>query len=123
MSYTTFAYSDLRVQAVHQNDADSAALESAWARDEASPKVEGGSTAIWLHRPVFEVSFWVSNTGNVEGGEVRFRSLPFCLQGCSADRDRRSRNCTYTSPREQANPRVSFVDSQTSCSNRERARL
>ena len=123
MSYTTFVYSDLRVQAVHQNDADSAALEAAWARGEPSPNVEGGSTAIWLHRPAFEVSFSVSNTGKVKGGEVRFRSPLFCLQGYSADRDRRSRNCTYTSPREQANPRACFAGSRMSFSDQERARL
>ena len=73
LSYTTFAYSDLHVQTVQQADADSAALEAAWARGEASPNVEGGSTAIWLHRPAFEVSFSVGNTGKVKGGEVRFR--------------------------------------------------
>ncbi|PIL26464.1 hypothetical protein GSI_12222 [Ganoderma sinense ZZ0214-1] len=70
LSYTTFAYSGLGVQVVQQGDADSAALEAAWARGEASPNVEGRSTAIWLHRPVFEVSFNVTNTGNVKGGEI-----------------------------------------------------
>ena len=75
LSYTTFEYLDLSVQAVQQDDGDSAALEAAWASDEASPNVEGGSTAIWLHRPAFEVSFNVSNTGRVKGGEVRFLPL------------------------------------------------
>ncbi|PIL26463.1 hypothetical protein GSI_12221 [Ganoderma sinense ZZ0214-1] len=51
LSYTTFAYSDLSVQV-------------------PSPNVEGGSTAIWLHRPAFEVSFGVTNTGEVKGGEI-----------------------------------------------------
>ena len=76
LSYTTFSYSDLHVQTVQQTDADSAALEVTWAQGEASPNVEGGSTAIWLHRPVFEVSFSVKNTGKVKGGEVRFESPP-----------------------------------------------
>ena len=71
LSYTTFAYSGLSVRAVKQGDADSVALEAAWAKGETSPNVEGGSTAIWLHRPAFEVSFSVSNTGEVKGGEVR----------------------------------------------------
>ena len=62
------------MQAVHQADQDSTALEAAWARGEASPNVEGGSTAIWLHRPAFEVSFTVSNAGKVKGGEVCFYS-------------------------------------------------
>ena len=70
LSYTTFAYSDLSVRAIHENNGDSAVLEAAWARGEASPNVEGGSIAIWLHRPAFEVSFSVSNTGKVKGGEV-----------------------------------------------------
>ena len=70
LSYTTFAYLGLSVRAVEQSDADSVALEAAWARGEASPNVEGGSIAIWLHRPAFEVSFSVSNTGKVKGGEV-----------------------------------------------------
>ena len=74
LSYTTFAYSNLHVQTVHQTDGDSSVLEAAWARGEASPNIEGGSTAIWLHRPVFEVSFSVRNTGKVKGGEVRFIS-------------------------------------------------
>ena len=79
---STFAYSDLSMQTVHQNDPDSAALEAAWARGEASPNVEGGSTAIWLHRPAFEVSFTVNNTGKVKGGEVRclpLLSLDVCV--------------------------------------------
>ncbi|KAM5539610.1 hypothetical protein V8D89_006719 [Ganoderma adspersum] len=70
LSYATFGYSDLSVETVQQDDTDSAALEAAWASGEASPNVDGGSTAIWLHRPAFEVSFNVSNTGNVTGGEI-----------------------------------------------------
>ena len=75
LSYASFSYSDLKVSAVHHADHTFAALEAAWAKGEASPNVEGGSTAIWLHRPAFEVSFTVTNTGAVKGGEVRF--LPF----------------------------------------------
>nr|QDK64609.1 beta-glucosidase 7 [Ganoderma lucidum] len=67
LSYTIFI---MRICAVHQADQDSTALEAAWARGEASPNVEGGSTAIWLHRPAFEVSFTVSNAGKVKGGEL-----------------------------------------------------
>ena len=54
----------------HYNDTDSAALEVARAKGKASPNVEGGSTAIWLRRPAFEVLFSVRNTGKVKGGEV-----------------------------------------------------
>ncbi|EJF60355.1 hypothetical protein DICSQDRAFT_201362 [Dichomitus squalens LYAD-421 SS1] len=70
LSYTTFAYSDLAVWPVRQNDRTSAGLEAAWAAGKASPNVEGGSTALWLHRPAFEVSFTVQNTGKVKGGEI-----------------------------------------------------
>ncbi|RPD58564.1 glycoside hydrolase [Lentinus tigrinus ALCF2SS1-6] len=70
LSYTNFSYSDLTIRAVHHTDHTSAALEAAWADGEASPNVEGGSTAIWLHRPAFEVSFTVANTGKVKGGEI-----------------------------------------------------
>ncbi|KAM5539627.1 hypothetical protein V8D89_006736 [Ganoderma adspersum] len=62
LSYTEFAYSGLSVQA-----------------GEASPNVEGGSTAIWLHRPAFEVSFNVSNSGEVKGGEIPQLYLHFPL--------------------------------------------
>ncbi|KAI1787106.1 glycoside hydrolase superfamily [Ganoderma leucocontextum] len=70
LSYTDFAYSGLRVQQVQQHDQDSVTEEKAWAGGEASPNVEGGSTALWLHRPAFEVSFEVRNIGKVHGGEI-----------------------------------------------------
>ena len=72
LSYTSFAYSGLRIWPVQQWDGNSVELEQAWARGEPSPNVEGGSTALWLHRPAFEVTFKVRNTGKVQGGEVRF---------------------------------------------------
>ena len=68
MSYTTFAYSNLRVSIVSQFDSDSRKLEEAWSRGVASPNVVGGVTAIWLHRPLVQVSFEVKNTGAVAGG-------------------------------------------------------
>ncbi|EMD32778.1 hypothetical protein CERSUDRAFT_126584 [Gelatoporia subvermispora B] len=46
------------------------ALEQAWAKGEATPNVEGASTAAWLHRPAFEVMFEVKNTGPVAGSEI-----------------------------------------------------
>lgn len=41
----------------------------------ATPIVEGSSTAIWLHRPIFEVTFEIQNTGKVAGSEVRLSVL------------------------------------------------
>ncbi|KAI0776599.1 glycoside hydrolase superfamily [Trametes elegans] len=70
LSYTTFSYSSLRVRAIPQADPTSAALEAAWAAGTPSPAVEGGSAALWLHRPAVEVSFAVENTGPVAGTEI-----------------------------------------------------
>ncbi|KAI1795339.1 glycoside hydrolase superfamily [Ganoderma leucocontextum] len=70
LSYTNFTYLGLTVQQVQETDQDSVTQEKAWAAGQASPKVEGGSTAFWLHRPAFEVSFQVRNTGKVNGGEI-----------------------------------------------------
>ena len=36
----------------------------------AAPAAAGGSTALWLHRPAFKVSFQVRNTGHVAGTEI-----------------------------------------------------
>ncbi|KAI0364024.1 glycoside hydrolase [Pilatotrama ljubarskyi] len=70
LSYTTFSYSNLRVKPVFHADRTAAALEAAWAAGKPSPAVEGGSTALWLHRPAFSVSFTVTNTGKVAGTEI-----------------------------------------------------
>ena len=91
MSYTTFDYSGLSIQAIEDGDdpAD-AALVLAWENGDATPIAEGSSRAFWyvhfdfndprslknismirLHRPAYEVSFDVENSGPVSGGEVR----------------------------------------------------
>ena len=75
LSYTNFSYSGLAVSKVHEADGTFKALEAAWAAGEPTPVGAGSSTALWLHRPAFEVSFEVKNTGGVTGGEVRL-SLP-----------------------------------------------
>ena len=81
LSYTNFSYSGLHISTVHQSDKTSADLEAAWAQGEPSPNVEGGSVALWLHRPAFEVSFEVENSGSVAGGEVR----PFFILNLTAN--------------------------------------
>ena len=88
LSYTTFAYSNVRVRALRHADRTSAQLEAAWAKGQPSPAVEGGSTALWLHRPAFEVSFKVKNTGSVKGGEVRSFPSQHCHTRCSRTRAR-----------------------------------
>ncbi|OBZ74882.1 putative beta-glucosidase L [Grifola frondosa] len=70
LSYTTFEYSSLAISTIPQSDSTSADLEAAWAAGKPSPNVEGASTALWLHRPAFQVQFVVQNTGKVAGGEI-----------------------------------------------------
>ncbi|KAE9403455.1 family 3 glycoside hydrolase [Gymnopus androsaceus JB14] len=70
MSYTMFAYSDLSIEAVNDTDNAQADLISNWEAGNASPSGLGSSTALWLHRPAFQVSFNVQNTGGVAGGEI-----------------------------------------------------
>ncbi|KAH9856097.1 glycoside hydrolase superfamily [Lenzites betulinus] len=70
LSYTTFSYASLHVSAISQADRTSTALEAAWAAGKPSPAVEGGTTALWLHRPAFEVTFTIHNTGPVDGTEI-----------------------------------------------------
>ena len=71
LSYTTFQYSDLSISAVQGGEDQDRQLEANWAAGWPSPKVVGASTALWLHRPAFSVSFTLENTGSVAGTEVR----------------------------------------------------
>jgi len=70
LSYTTFAYSNLRIAKLNSPDGTQADLEMAWAAGKASPIGEGSSTALWLHRPAYQVTFDVKNTGSRYGGEI-----------------------------------------------------
>ena len=92
MSYTTFNYSDLSIQAIEEDGDDPADVASvlAWKNGDATPIAEGSSRAFWyvlvdfddlellrnipmirLHRPAYVVSFYIENSGPVYGGEVR----------------------------------------------------
>ncbi|KAH9178871.1 glycoside hydrolase family 3 C-terminal domain-containing protein [Lactarius sanguifluus] len=72
LSYTTFEYSSLSISPVVGGQDQVGALEANWATGKAtsSPQVVGSSTALWLHRPAFSVSFTVKNTGTVSGTEI-----------------------------------------------------
>ncbi|KAH9048238.1 fibronectin type III-like domain-containing protein [Lactarius hengduanensis] len=70
LSYTTFEYSSLSITPVVGGQNLVGALEANWATGKASPQVVGSSTALWLHRPVFSVSFTEKNTGAVAGMEI-----------------------------------------------------
>ncbi|KAG6908117.1 hypothetical protein DXG01_006086 [Tephrocybe rancida] len=70
LSYTTFAYSNLKIAGVKNSDNTEANLISAWEAGKATPIAQGSSTALWLHRPVYSITFNVKNTGSVYGGEI-----------------------------------------------------
>lgn len=71
LSYTTFEYSNLKVSKIDSPDHVQSDLERAWAAGKASPHGQGSSTALYLHRPAFRVTFDVKNTGKLFGGDVR----------------------------------------------------
>ena len=55
MSYTTFNYSDLSIQAIEaEDDSADAALMLAWENGDATPIAEGSSRAFWyVHFNIF----------------------------------------------------------------------
>ncbi|KAF5376043.1 hypothetical protein D9615_007662 [Tricholomella constricta] len=70
LSYTQFTYSNLHISkaiAVHSNERE---LEENWTAGKSNPMGIGSSTALWLHRPAYKVTFDVKNTGPVAGGEI-----------------------------------------------------
>ncbi|KAH9016754.1 beta-glucosidase, partial [Lactarius hengduanensis] len=70
LSYTTFAYSDLSLTAVTGQPDQDGSEEANWAASKPYPQAVGSSTALWLHRPVLDVTFNVKNTGGVAGTEI-----------------------------------------------------
>ncbi len=73
LSYTEFQYSDLNITPVKDIDVQDQdeQLEANWLAAKPGPRGIGSSTALWLHRPAYTVSFLVQNTGQVTGTEVR----------------------------------------------------
>jgi hypothetical protein len=85
LSYTTFEFSDLSISAVEGGQDQDEQLEANWAAGKPGPQVVGASTALWLHRAAFSVSFTVRNTGSVVGTEVRYLLKPVFLGGQQID--------------------------------------
>jgi hypothetical protein len=80
LSYTTFEYSGLSINPVAGGKDQDGAPEANWAAGNPSPRVVGSSTALWLHRPAFSVSFTVVNTGAYAGTEIPQVYLHFPVQ-------------------------------------------
>lgn len=71
LSYTNFTYSGLSVSKVpSQATPAEEPLIQAWENGNATAIAEGSSRALWLHRPAYQASFTVQNTGHVFGGEI-----------------------------------------------------
>ncbi|KAK7034732.1 hypothetical protein VNI00_012139 [Paramarasmius palmivorus] len=69
LSYTEWEYSDLNIATV-DSPTDVDTREEAWARGKATPVEFGSSVAVWLHKPAFNVTFAVRNTGAQAGTEI-----------------------------------------------------
>ena len=75
LSYTKFGYSGLSITVVDGGQDHDTQLEANWLASKPGPHGIGVSTALWLHRPAYNISFTVQNKGNVAGTEVRILSL------------------------------------------------
>ena len=75
LSYTRFQYSGLSITPVEddpgEDQLEDGQLEANWLAAKPGPRGVGSSTALWLHRPAYTVSFTVQNAGQVAGTEVR----------------------------------------------------
>ncbi|KAG6830364.1 hypothetical protein H0H87_008310 [Tephrocybe sp. NHM501043] len=67
LSYTTFAYSNLKISTVQRPDSTESNLINAWEAGKASPIGQGSSTALW---PAYLVTFDIKNTGSRSGIEI-----------------------------------------------------
>ena len=120
LSYTQFQYSGLSIAPVEDDagqDQDGQ-LEANWLAAKPGPRGVGSSTALWLHRPAYTVSFTVHNAGQVAGTEVRiifFVPNQMIYYACGPKN--RYRRCTCISPMARESRPQSCADLETlSCS-------
>lgn len=80
LSYTEFQYSGLSITPVEDvaGEDQDGQLEANWLAAKPGLRRVGSSTALWLHRPAYTVSFTVQNMGQVAGTEVRIPSPVLC---------------------------------------------
>ena len=116
LSYTRFQYAGLIITPVVNDpgqDQDGQ-LEANWLAAKPGPQGVGSSTALWLHRPAYTVSFTVQNAGQVAGTEVRIIIfVPEAIDLSCARNKNRYRKCTCISPMTRASHPLSCVGSQT----------
>ena len=85
LSNTTFEYALLSTDVVDSGEDSDTELEDNWLAGKPSPQVVGASMALWLHRPMFNVTFRVRNSGDLEGTEVCILFLVYLRNTTSAD--------------------------------------
>ena len=71
LSYTNFCYSGLSITVVDGGQDHDTQLEANWLAGKPDPHGVGASSALWLHRPAYDISFTVQNMGNVAGTVLR----------------------------------------------------
>jgi hypothetical protein len=115
LSYTTFEYSHLSIDPVDngQDSASDVELENNWLAGNPGPQVVGASTALWLHRPMFNVTFNVLNSGDIEGTEVRGLLFACLRNSTNACHKNRYHSCTCISLTGRASHRRSYAGSPT----------
>ena len=117
MSYTEFEYSGLSVTLVQDvGDDQDGQLETNWLAGKPGPQGVGSSTALWLHRAAYTVSFTVKNTGQVVGTEVcNSLSLPELIEFIARAKTTTTRylRSIYISLLVRASRRLSCAGSQT----------
>ena len=120
LSYTKFDYSGLSISPVVGRQDQDTQLEANWLAGKPGPRGVSASTALWLHRPAYSISFTVQNMGHVAGTEVSELPLVHLSVSTHANKTKhRYPSCTCTSPRRQESRHQSCADSRTWICSRE----